>query len=57
MSHRSSGSKNNVSHKSSADMRSNEIKKASEKLGGDVETVRIKQEWATHKQAEHANER
>ena len=59
MSHLSSGSgrKNNVSNKSSADIRSNEIKKASEKLGGDIEAQRIKQEWASHKQAENTSER
>ena len=42
MSHLSSGSgrKNNVSHKSSADIRSNEIKKASESL---EETLKLKE--------------
>ena len=57
MSHQQNRGHNNVKHKSSADLKEKYLSSVKNKLGGEVEALRVSELWAEHKRAEQKDDR
>ena len=57
MSHRETSARNNVLHKSSADLKEKHINSVKTKVGGEAEALRISVLWEDHRRAEHKDDR